>query len=363
MSKKLSVETKALLKRKFSESAENIQASLIEACKEGDLEVVQKAVRLINTKEITEPFQKHGVKLDIDAPEGGSHNSALITAIDTEELETKVRNAIVGLLLKNGADPNFKNKYKKTPLMFAAKLGDRDSAYYLLLNRAKPNLQDEDEDTALTIAASEGHAAIVRMLIDEGAKVNHENEDCQTALILAADRGQKEVVDELLDEDNIKLDVQNSYGNTALMRAISSECPEIAQMLLKGGADPNVINRYGRTALVLSAKHEDFGSLKALLAAEAKTDAASTERIEGTALDIAISNKNIAMIKAILENTHDPIPVESIEKYLSRFDRYDANIVEILNEYAAIENYSSSHQQDGAAIQQLKDEGFWPGLD
>ena len=58
----------------------------------------------------------------------------------------------------------------------AAEQGDEAVVELLLKNGAQPDLEDEDRCTALSRAIEGGHAVVVRLLLAQGVKVNYRYE-------------------------------------------------------------------------------------------------------------------------------------------------------------------------------------------
>jgi len=136
----------------------------------------------------------------------------------------------IEILLKNGADPNSRDKNRRTPLMAAVKKASPKMIEYLLKNGAKPNLMDKNGYTALIYAAVNGDNLCVETLIDNGAKVNFKNNHWYTALMLAAASGHLSTV----------------------------------QLLLKKGADPNIKDELGQKASIW-AEHFKRKEIKQIL--------------------------------------------------------------------------------------------------
>ena len=138
--------------------------------------------------------------------------------------------AVVRLLLEHGADPHARSRIRRevisrrlqadlrygersrslgsdaeetdvggfTPLLFAARVGDLESARLLLAAGADVNSTGPDGASVLVVATHSGHGALARFLLDQGANPNAAIAG-YTALHAAVLQGDPEVVDALLD--------------------------------------------------------------------------------------------------------------------------------------------------------------------
>ena len=75
----------------------------------------------------------------------------------------------IHLLLKAGANPNFKSKSGLTALMYAAQLSLMEPAQALVAAGTDINVTDDRGETALTIAGDRGHQDMVAFLKSKGA--------------------------------------------------------------------------------------------------------------------------------------------------------------------------------------------------
>jgi ankyrin repeat protein len=77
---------------------------------------------------------------------------------------------IVRMLLKNGAQPNVRERSGLTPLHAAAANGDIESIQLLILSGADLHLRSEDGKLPLDLAQDKGHARAVEILKREITK-------------------------------------------------------------------------------------------------------------------------------------------------------------------------------------------------
>lgn len=227
---------------------------------------------------------KHGAK--VNSYESSHRQTALMWAV--AEKHSKV----VRILLEHGADLHarsivwrefvlraslVKGRSKgewiarggSTPLLFAARNGDIDSANYLLAGGADPNDTRPDGLTALIIAALSGHAQLAELLVDKGAQPNASGIGF-TALHAAVLLGDLGLVSDLLargadpnarltngqplrrDDSDPVLPAELAGATPFLLAAKYVDVP-IMQALIAAGAQPSIATKDGTTALMAAA--------------------------------------------------------------------------------------------------------------
>jgi ankyrin repeat protein len=99
-------------------------------------------------------------------------------------------------LIAKGADPNARNKFDQTPLMFAVSQRDAATAQALLDGGADINARDAAGRTVLmnAVLAGADRTACVELLLSHGADINSADKQGRSALKLAAERGYPEMV-------------------------------------------------------------------------------------------------------------------------------------------------------------------------
>lgn len=138
----------------------------------------------------------------------GQHNKELFESIRSSNY------VALNAMLKNGTDVNQTDKIKNTPLMLAAKIGDRLVVDALLTGDADPNIRNNAGATALMLAAKYGHAHVVEQLLLYGADPLIKNNNGYSASRFASAYGQKEVLRMLLDAENEALKGQEITEKT-----------------------------------------------------------------------------------------------------------------------------------------------------
>ena len=141
--------------------------------------------------------------------------------------------AIVTLLIKRGANPNFGiDGPADTPLLNAARVGCWEITEILLRAGANPSGRAGLPNRAwfpLFAAVSNGHQRVVRLLLSAHADVNARLGLGSSGQVLPA-----------------------AAGPTALMEAARRGDLEVLELLLKAGADPGVRDENGRRAVGLA---------------------------------------------------------------------------------------------------------------
>jgi ankyrin len=244
----------------------------------------------------------HGAQ--VNAKETWGDTTALMWAV------SELHPAVVKMLIDHGADVNARSKFVPSttgrgfegttpvesksgqsaeehasgllsPLMFAAREGDLESAHLLVAAGADVSAIDGDGKDVLGLAIFNGNYELASFLIDSHAKVNQADAQGFTPLFWAVDRRNMEtppnfpwmvttdplpLIKKLLDAGaNPNALVNNTprarmrdgsprivYA-TALMRAAFSGDLELAKLLLAHGADPHIMSKDRETTLMAAS--------------------------------------------------------------------------------------------------------------
>ena len=218
--------------------------------------------------------------------------------------------AVVKMLIEHGADVNARSKFvpsttgrgfegttpvnaksgqaaeelssgSLTPLMFAAREGDLESARFLVAAKADVNAVDGDGKTALSLAIFNGNWEVASLVVDNHADVNHADAQAFTPLFWAVDRRNMEtapnfpwmvttdplpLIKKMLDAGANPNAVVNNTPRarmregsprivfaTALMRAAFSGDLELCKLLVARGADPHIMSKDRETTLMAAS--------------------------------------------------------------------------------------------------------------
>lgn len=165
-------------------------------------------------------------------PESNNMNDELLEAIKCSNCSK-----ISSLLDKKIMDVNTRYKHygKRTPLHFAAQLGNRDVILLLLAKGTNVQATTERGFNALHVAAQFGHAGILHDLVTAGIEINSVMLQRETALHMAASKGHETVVDELLKLNADPTIQESKYfltaANLAYINNHSSICKRICSKL------------------------------------------------------------------------------------------------------------------------------------
>src|SRR5579862_9767487 len=149
------------------------------------------------------------------------------------------RSADVRALLKQRADVNVREPDGTSPLHWAVRADDRETAELLVKAGANVQAANRYGVTPLSLAASNGNAAIVQLLLKAGADANTSLPEGETALMSASRAGDRAAVAALLDAGAVVNAKENWLGETALMWAAAENHRDVTALLVERGASLN----------------------------------------------------------------------------------------------------------------------------
>ena len=118
-------------------------------------------------------------------------------------------------MIADGMNVNQKDKSTNTPLLLAAKIGDRQVVDALLSNGADPNIKNKAGATALMLAAKYGHDHVIEQLMLHDADPLIQNKSGIKASRFASAYGHKKAYRMLLDAENEALKGREAEEKTA----------------------------------------------------------------------------------------------------------------------------------------------------
>jgi WD40 repeat protein/ankyrin repeat protein len=140
------------------------------------------------------------------------------------------------ILMSMGADPNFRDKENRTPLLHI-RISNANPVIKLLLEKgADVNVTDNEGNSPLSNAVGDGDIERVRFLLAHGAKVNSSGKGYSLPLSIAIFRDNLELTRLLLDHGADPNARGGEYNRSTLMGAAMGCHLEIAKMLLDRGA-------------------------------------------------------------------------------------------------------------------------------
>ncbi|GAB6098370.1 hypothetical protein JCM16358_02490 [Halanaerocella petrolearia] len=194
-------------------------------------------------------------------------------------------------LIKQDININQKDKYGKTPLMWAAMINNNPEVIRLLIKAgAKINLKDKDGRTPLMHAAKTNkNPKIATTLLKNGASPHsRSNKTGKTALMFALEEDRPKMIKSLIKAGS-DVNARGFEGQTPLMLASKATRPEIINLLIKEGANVNSKDKHGKTPLMWAAKYsKDQEIILVLLQRGAKAE--FTDDKKKTALDYIKNN-------------------------------------------------------------------------
>ena len=249
-----------------------------------------------------------------DVNECCAHGTALETAA------AQGQNAVLRLLLENGADPNLVDRDHHPPLQAAAGFGALESLKALIDSGAKLDDERGSFGSPLIACASRGsHWPVLRelaggsveelvdFLLAKGVNVYISNKIYGNALQAACANGANIALIEKLVSRGIEIDARGGEYGTALQAACASGGNYQVIRFLLSQADPCIEVKESKYGTALMAKcaglHDDDDVVQLLLDHGAKKTFRSDKY--GSTLHAACSRGHIKTVRVLLSN-RDP---------------------------------------------------------
>lgn len=236
----------------------------------------------------------------------------------------------VRALLKQRVDVNRPEADGMTPLHWAVRADDVQTAQLLLRAGANAKAASRYGITPISLAATNGNATLIEALIKAGADSNATLPEGETVLMTASRTGNATAIKMLVARGANVNAKEQWQGQTALMWAASQNNAAAVKALVELGADVNakskllsfpefkwetsgmvvtVLPRGAWTPLMYAARDGAIDAVRAL--ADAKADLNLTDPDGTTALVLAIINAHFDTAAALIEKGADPNVVDS----------------------------------------------------
>ena len=279
----------------FATTAAVVDSRLADAAMNGDRDAVRTLLKQ---------------KVDVNATQGDG-TSALHWAAFRDDVET------AQLLIDSGASVKAVTRNGGiTPLIMAARNGSAAMVGLLLKAGADPNTADATGATALMHASLSGRAEAVTLLLDQGADVNaKERQNGQTALMFAAWENRSAVIKALAGKgadltvttNTVKLarETMDENGNPINQTVNDPDSIRGERRQAQAGDEPPANQIMGGlTALLIAARDGQLEAVQALIEAGANVNQVSAGD-RSSPLVIAIANGHYTVGKYLVERGAD----------------------------------------------------------
>ena len=210
--------------------------------------------------------------------------------------------AVVGWLLKNGADVNAQGGAYGNALSAASAGGHEKVVQKLLDAGADVHAQGGHYGNTLQAASAGGHEEVVQMLLEKGADVHAQGGLYGNTLQAASAVGHEEVVQMLLDT-GADVNAQGGRKGNALQTASARGHEKVVQILLEKGADVNA--QGGRYGNALEAASTDGHKTVVQKLLDAGADVNAQGGAYGNALQAASTRGHEKVVQMLLDKGAD----------------------------------------------------------
>lgn len=226
-------------------AADMVNISMVKLLLEKGADIEARSPKEFSPKK--HPLARLGSDFDdydeVDASDVDEGWTALLRA------STKGQDAMVGLLLENGADIEARNPSNGTPLICAAEGNYEATVELLLKSGANVNAEDQFGWKPLhRVMVNRGGEGVAQMLLTHGANINARCSYLKSPLHHAIEKGNDSMVSFLLAA-GADYEARDIAERTPLHTAIESRLENMVHILLEAGADADSRDKGGHDAL------------------------------------------------------------------------------------------------------------------
>lgn len=258
---------------------------------------IVRAAQAGSTQEVEQLLDRNA---DIEARHISSGRCALAVAAHCGN------DAVVGLLLQNGAKTDQRDVSRSTPLHLAASRGHLGAMKLLLRHEALIEEKDAEGRTPLWLASSYGHLEAVELLLAKKAIVNTRAGGQRTSLHVAAQRGDSSMIDLLL-RYGAHIDAKDAQFMSALHYACEEGHLNAVNVLLNKRADIESHGSAAKTPLICAAAAGQRPVLELLLKRKASVKSLAEKHMN--ALHFASQHGHAETVELLLTKK---IPINSV---------------------------------------------------
>ncbi len=208
----------------------------------------------------------------------------------------KGRTDIVDTLLAAGANPDVRDKNKKSLLTYSIETRKFDIANRLIDRKIR--LTTQESNFLIQKGVAIGDSELVRVVLKAGGNVNQKFDDGMTAVWVAAFNNNREMVS-VLAAAGANLNSKDKDGRTILMWAVENNRKELAQVALANGANVNLLDNRKRTALSIAIEKNNLSLVDVLVRNKAQVNLKDDNG--NTPLLIATATGNLPMVQVLLD--------------------------------------------------------------
>lgn len=211
--------------------------------------------------------------------------------------------------IRAGCDVNRRGRLGLSPLMIAAGLGRCDMVALLLAAGADPHmLEPRMGATALHKAAQSGDTDMIALLLDNGAFVDQQSTVLGNTPLTDATLHKHEAAVRLLLDRGARTQIRNHWGQSAVELAREDGLDAIVQHIER--RDAADAEQVAALTLIAAVRAGDIGEVRRSISAGSDLDQrlpiVGSVDDDYTALGIAVRERNIDILRVLLEAGADP---------------------------------------------------------